>query len=68
VTNKIGTIFSGRCGKMIRIAVTCQKCHEEAETAIECPDCFKDVPDGFLVYVDDKGQLQVMEEDPHDYR
>lgn len=68
MSNKLGTIFSGPCGKVIRTSQTCESCGEVVEGAIECPDRLKDTPDGFIVYVDKDGSLQVMEEDPHDYR
>jgi len=67
VSNKIGTLFSGPCGKVIRHETGCPKCGEQVLDAFECPDHLKDAPDGFIVYIDSDGRLQAME-DPHDYR
>ena len=69
MSNKLGTIFTGPCGKVIRTSRTCEHCGEDIEGVIEgLPDRLKDTPDGFIVYIDSDGCLQVMEEDPHDYR
>ena len=58
MTNKLGTVQSGRCGKFIL---------HEGKYLVDLPDNFQDIPDGWLVYLDREGQLQVMDEDPHDY-
>jgi len=68
MSNKLGTIFSGPCGKVIRNETRCQHCNEEVLSAFPCPDSMKGLPEGFIVYIDDNGTLQAMEEDPHDYR
>jgi ribosomal protein S27AE len=68
MSNKLGTLFTGLCGKVIRHETGCPKCGEQVLDAFECPDRLKDLPDGFIVYIDSDGSLQAMEEDPHDYR
>lgn len=69
MTNKLGNIFTGPSGKcIVQEAEACSKCGEDVYLVYECPDRLKDAPDGFIVYIDRDGALQVMEEDPHDYR
>jgi hypothetical protein len=77
MTNKLGVVktFSRMNWKnptsphrMIAQSIWCDTCQKDIETGLELPESLKDVPDGFIIYVDDKGQLQAMEEDPHDYR
>lgn len=66
--NKLGEVTPRNGHKFIKISVSCPECGMEAVRIIDLPESLKDIPDGFLVYVDDKGQLQALEEDPHDYR
>lgn len=77
MTNKLGIVktvsrmtWEGVPGphKIIVRLTWCDTCKKDIETGIEMPESMKDTPDGFIVYVDDNGRLQVMEEDPHDYR
>jgi len=77
LTNKLGVVkthpranWKGPATphKMIVKEVWCDTCQKDIQTGIELPESMKDIPDGFIIYVDDKGQLQAMEEDPHDYR
>jgi hypothetical protein len=39
---------------------------EVTASAIELPESLKGIPDGFIVYVDRDGQLQVMDGDPNE--
>ncbi len=69
MSNKLGVVSTATNGKRyIEITAACPNCGSDAGKILFLPERLKDVPEGFLVYVDDQGQLQVMEEDPHDYR
>ena len=58
MTNKLGTVQSGRFGKYI---------FPDGKFLVDLPENLQEVPDGWLVYLDREGRLQVMDEDPHDY-
>lgn len=62
MSNILGTVTSGWCGKYIarRIPFT-----DEDETFCLCelPDRLQDVPNGWLAYLDRDGRVQVMEDD-----
>lgn len=65
MTNKIGEIINYGCYGKKAILVDDSPHHG---VSIELPDCFNEVPVGFIAYIDEEGKIQVMEEDPHDYR
>jgi len=64
MTNKIGYVRNYGCygGKAISIHVP--PCSGSA--TIQLPDCFNDVPPGFIAYIDDEGKIAFMEEDPNE--
>jgi hypothetical protein len=67
MTNKIGMIEYRRRKeqhdeKMILITARCPHCQKMAIRAIDCPVHLQDAPPGYIVYVDDQGTLQAMEE------
>ena len=79
MSNKLGTIQFSPNKKVgfIHVSVecpafndgACKECGEARGKNISLPEKWNDpVLEGWIVYVDDQGILQIMEEDPHDYR
>lgn len=62
----IGKVVRASNGRRyIEILVPCPKCGGEAGKHVDLPD---DAPEGFIAFLDTKGKIQYVEEDPHDYR
>ena len=65
MSNKLGEVISYGCygGKAIMIHTS----PYGGSPSIPLPEIFNDVPVGFIAYLDSKGQVRFMDEDPHDY-
>lgn len=78
MTNKLGIIKFSPNKKIGFIFIemecqldggACKECGEASGKNISLPEKWNDpILEGWIVYVDNQGVLQIMDEDPHDYR